>query len=196
MPVRHAGHKLLQLPPGFTALEAARPWEAALVLAKSDGPPGTLLHAPFGGLLEAALVLCPDQPVGDETVMRLATLAVHEALVALVPPESTVAVLCPGVLAVNRGELTTMAVARGPELADGAPAWMVLGLTLRVALHLDAPGQTAWLTDLAEEGVDIAAPALLESVCRHLLAWFNTWQDEGDAAIAQAWRVARTLQHA
>jgi stage V sporulation protein SpoVS len=190
MPSEPGVHKPLVLPPGFNALPSPQPWQAALAAAAADAAPGTLLHAPLGGLLDAALILAPDRPLGDGTMLQLASMAVRDAVAAVIPPENTVTIAAPGVLAVNRGDVATIAVASGPVLPDGAPAWLVLGFTVRVALRLEAPGVTPWQTDLAEEGAETSAAALLEAICRHLLAGFDLLQDVGEAAVARAWQAA------
>jgi biotin-(acetyl-CoA carboxylase) ligase len=187
--------KALSLPPVFTAEPEASPWHAALAQA-ADRPPGTLFYAPVTGLLECALILTPDQPVDDATVRRLATLAVLDTLIALAPAKTTVSILPSGKIAVNDGEVATLAVQRGPALPDGIPSWLVLGVTVRLDLRLQAPGLTPWLTDLAEEGVETSGATVLESICRHLLAAIDLWQTEGAPGIAQAWRAAHSLQPA
>ena len=180
-------HKVPLLPPGFSARRDAAPWTTALAAAEAGAAPGTLVHAMTGGLLEAALILTPDRPVDDGTVLRMAALAMIDTLVAIVAPETMVAAVSDGVVAVNRGEVATARIARGPALPDGGVAWLVLGLTIRVAVRLEAPGLTPWLTDLAEEGIDVDEAGLLESLCRHLLSQIDLWQAEGAAGIARAW---------
>ena len=183
-------HKGLELPPGFMALPAEAAWTTALSEAAAGASPGTLVYALAGGVLEAAFILAPDRPVDDAIVLRLGTLAARDALVAAVNPETVVAIVADGLVSVNDGEVATTTLARGPALPDGAPAWLVLGCTIRVALQLESPGLTPWLTDLAEEGIEISAMDLLGSVCRHLLAAIDLWYDEGDPGIERVWRTA------
>lgn len=187
---RSASHKALSLPPLFTARQAAQPWQAALADVAACPSPGLLIYAPISGLLEAAVVLTPDRPVDDETVLRLATLAVMDSVAALVPPKAMLAIVSTGVITLNQGEVAATRLARGPALADGVPAWFVLGFTVRLDLRLSAPGLTPWLSDLVEEGVEVSGPELLESMCRHLLAAIDLWQHEGEAGIDRAWRAA------
>lgn len=196
MPPRSDSHKALSLPPLFTARQTTDPWEAALFDVEANPSPGLLIYAPFSGLLEAALILTPDRPVEDETVFRLATLAVMDSLVALVPPKATVSIVSAGIIAVNQGEVATTRLARGPALSDGVPAWFVLGFAVRLDLRLSAPGLTPWLSDLAEEGIDVSGATLLESMCRHLLAAIDLWEHEGAAGIDRAWRAAHAMQQA
>jgi biotin-(acetyl-CoA carboxylase) ligase len=181
------GRALAALPPGFTAYEVAQPWKAALA-APADQQPGTVFHAPLGAMLDAAIILAPDPP-DAERVCRLATLAVRDAILAVVPPQIPVA-LTPGGVAVNGGAVAGIRLAAGPALTDGAPAWLAVGVSVRVALALDAPGLTPGQTDLAEEGVETTAAALLDSLCRHLLAGIDLWLDQGAAGIDRAWREA------
>lgn len=196
MTPRSDSHKALSLPPMFTAQHATDPWQTALTGVEASPSPGLLIYAPISGLLDAALILTPDRPVEDEAVLRLATLAMMDSLVALVPPKATVAIVAAGVIALNQGEVATTRLARGPALADGVPAWFVLGFTVRLDLRLSAPGLTPWLSDLAEEGIEVSGTALLESMCRHLLAMIDLWQHEGEAGIDRAWRAAHAMQPA
>jgi hypothetical protein len=189
MPVRPGDHKELVLPPGFCAVEIAQPWHAALHAA-ADTAPGTVMHAPLDGMLDAAIILTPDRPVQDQTVMQLGTLAVLDAIIAALPPKTTVAAGRAGTIAVNGGDVASIRMARGLPHPDGVPSWLVLGLTIRVALRLDAPGLTPWQTDLAEEGADITSAALLPDICRHLLGAIDLWLDAGAAGIERAWHAA------
>jgi biotin-(acetyl-CoA carboxylase) ligase len=179
------------LPPGFTAHPCETPWQGALAAAAAGGNPGTLFHAPIGDRLEAALILTPDQPVSDATALQLATLAVRDALLAVVPPELPVTAGSAGTVALNGGEVARVTLARGPQGAGRIPDWLVLGVTIRLAFRLDAPGLSPWLTDLAEEGIDVSGADLLEGVCRHLLSLIDLWTAEGAAGIARAWRDAQ-----
>jgi biotin-(acetyl-CoA carboxylase) ligase len=94
---------------------------------------------------------------------------------------------------VNQGEVATLRLARGTTAANAIPAWIVIGITVRVALNLPAPGLTPWQTDLAEEGAAISAAALLEGICRHLLAAIDLWNEHGAPGITRAWRAILPL---
>ena len=184
---------VLSLPTAFAAREAVAPRRAALADAQVGAPAGTLIHASIDGLLELALILTPDRAVDDETALRLATLAVMQTLLAIVPPKTPVAAPAPGVLAVDGGEVATVTLARGPALDGGIPAWFVLGVTVRLDLRMEEPGVTPHLTDLVELGIEASGAAVLESLCRHLLAMIDLWQTEGAPGIAAAWRTTCAL---
>lgn len=190
MPLRPDTDKTVLLPPGFVARQAEAPWRMALAQALEDPLPGSLFYSIESGLLEAALILTPDRPVDNETGLRLATLAVRETIVAIVPPETTVAAPLADAVAVNHGRVATTAIACGPALADAIPAWLVLGFTLRLDMKLEAPGATPWLSDLAEEGIDVSGPTLLESLCRHLLSGIDIWLSDGTVGVSRAWDAA------
>ena len=196
MPRCPVTHKVLRLPPGFNAREAHEPWRAAIAAAGAGQAPCTLFHAPIGRLLEAALILEPERPVDDETILRIGALAVANALIATVHPETAVTPLAGGVVALNYGEVATVKVARGPALADDIPSWLVLGLTIRMTLQLEAPGETHWITDLAEEGIDVEGADLLEAICKHLLSLIDLWSAEDAVGVARAWRDAGAAQPA
>jgi hypothetical protein len=168
--------KKLRLPPGFAAQYSGSPWAAAVAAADAGEAPGTLFYAVERGLLDAALILAPHRPVEDATVRGIGRQAMLDALAGLIPPGNSAVALTDETVAINGGAVGRVTIARGPAEADGTPVWLVLGFGVRLAVGLAAPGLTPWLTDLAEEGIEIAASALLESLCRHLLAGIDLWQ--------------------
>ena len=161
------------------------PWRAAIGAATAGADPGTVLHGPLDRRCDAAVILAPARAVTDQTVLQVAGLALREALLAVLPPQIPVD-LGPGTIAVNGAEAATLRLWRGP----GALPDLVLGFDIAVALGRADPGLDPSRTDLREEGVEVSGAELLGVVYRHLLAWLNVWDEDGDAAIAAAWAEA------
>ena len=149
--------------------------------------PGTVFHAPLERRCIAAVILAPARAVSDQTVLQIGGLALQEALLTVVPPQIAVTPET-AAITVNGAEAATLQIARAP---GSPPAWMVLGFDIAVSLGKLDPGLSPSHTDLAEEGAETNASELLELCCRHLVAWLNRWDEDGDAAIATAWQAAR-----
>ncbi len=177
------------LPPAFHAVQVADPWEAGLHAAAQGEEPGAVLHAPLGACCRAALILAPDRAVADELVLRLAGLALYDALSSLLPPGIPVVPALRSI-GVNGARAASMRVARPPDSTTATPDWLLLGFEVAVALRDPEPGRTPWRTDLAEEGSEASATQVLEVACRYLLVWFNRWHEDGDTAVGAAWRHA------
>lgn len=170
-------------------MQVADPWEAGLHAAAQGGEPGAVLHAPLGACCHAALILAPDRAVTDELVLRIAGLALHDALSSLLPPGIPVAPALRSI-GVNGAQAASMRLARAPDSPAETPDWLLLGFEVAVALRDPEPGRTPWRTDLAEEGSEASATQVLEVACRYLQVWINRWHEDGDAAIEAAWRHA------
>src|SRR5947209_12231836 len=100
------------LPPGFRAVPAADPWEAALQAAEQGGVPGTVMHAPLEARCHAAIQLAPDRPVADQALLSLAALALRDALSGLVPPEVSLELTLAHGIAVNGATAGSLRLAR------------------------------------------------------------------------------------
>ena len=76
---------------------------------------------------------------------------------------------------------------------EDVPGWMVAGLTLDLSVRTGS--EDVWrddggleYTSLAEEGGGfISRTRLVESVCRHFMAWVNRWEDDGFRPLHDLW---------
>jgi hypothetical protein len=172
------------LPPLFTAVTVGRDaFGAARGLASGGGEAGTLVIVEDREMLELAVVLEPDRPAADcFAALPIAMLALADALAAVGPPLKPVGFVWPHRLVLDGAEIGRARLALPKPSIDPLPAWLVVGLELR--LHFgagaDGPGRTPERTALAEEGFGEVTPsAIVEAFARHLLHWVHRWQEEG-----------------
>lgn len=184
------------LPPlmrGMVLSPADDPVAAAARAAASAGDgaeAGLVCLAPAPGSLGLAITLVPDVPLGSAIQMAHALLlAAGDAIGALAPPEVGVTCRWPAILLVNGGAAGRVRVAAPDRARDAVPAWLVIGLDLRL-LHdgADEPGHAPGETSLFEEGAGaLPAGRLAESVTRHFLSWLYRWESDGFAPLRDAW---------
>lgn len=142
--------------------------------------------------LDLAIVLEPEVAFASAVQMLpVMMVAVGDSIGSLTPPQVGVTFTWPNMVRINgavAGEVR--AAVAGKPAAETVPDWMVLGLTLRHRRTKSdpEPGEVPDITWLAEEGgAELTRTDLIESCCRHLLAWINAWQEEGFRAVHDAW---------
>lgn len=192
------GSGLPQLPPLFRLVPRrdGGAFAAACRDAEAGAEAGTLHWTRRTDLLDAAVVLEPDRPLADTRLAPcVAMLALADALVAHGPPNVKIALGgpegAPDRLLVNGGWIggVRFAVPEGTRDPD-VPGWAVVGFGVDTLGDPDddSPGRDPTRTALREEGFgELDAAELLESVARHLLAWMDVWENDGDAPILRAW---------
>jgi hypothetical protein len=183
-PVRPATPAAFDLPPSFTAVRTSRDaFGAARGLAFGGGEAGTLVVAENRDLLELAVVLEPDRPAADcFAALPVAMLALADALAAVGPPLKPVGFIWPHRLVLDGAEVGRARLALPKPSDEPLPAWLVVGLELRLRFGTgaDEPGRTPERTALAEEGFGEVTPtAIVEAFARHLLHSVHRWQEEG-----------------
>jgi biotin-(acetyl-CoA carboxylase) ligase len=142
--------------------------------------------------LDCAIVLEPE--VRRERALEMlyvAMVAFGDAFGAVAPPEVAVTYRWPQTILVNGAFVGDTPVAMADDTgADGAPAWLVVGadIALRDDSRKHEPGHDPGKTTLYDEGCgEITRTSLLESFCRHFLAWVHTWEQEGFASTHRIW---------
>ena len=195
----------LTLPPVFRAVTVDEDaFASARALAVAGGEAGTLVvtadaadPAPRG--LDLAVVLEPDRPAADcLAALPIAMLAMADALSALGPPLKTVGFVWPDRLVLDGAEVGAAQLALPLSSGEPVPAWLVVGLALRMRLDSEAaePGRTPDRTALHEEGFgEVTAADIVEAFARHLLHWVSRWQEEGLAPATRHYR-ARLVEPA
>jgi Biotin/lipoate A/B protein ligase family len=183
----------LDLPPPFRPIalrEAGDAFAHATAIAAEEGA-GTLVHVGRFDLVEFALVLEPDEPLGTARRAFYAGMAaLAEALAAHAPPEKLIHIEWPDALFVD-GALVGGARLAWPAGADeAAPAdWLVFGAMVRTALmggH--EPGLRPDSAALADEGFeDLGAGRLIESFARHFMVQLDSWNEQGFAPVARTY---------
>lgn len=170
-----------------------RPFEVACREAETGTlGAGDLVWARNLDRVQAALVLEPDVPPDRAREMLfVAMVAAGDAIGALAPPEVALTWDWPASLRANGGLIGGLSLALPEEMGDdGAPVWLVIGL--EIALRPDGrsaePGHDPDRTTLQDEGCgDLDRTGLIEAWARHLLAWIDTWQQDGFAPVHEAW---------
>ncbi len=193
------------LPPMFEAVTVTGDaFAAARSLAAGDGEAGTLVISAGVGsagdtVLDLAVVLEPDRPAADcFAVLPIAMLAMADVLASLGPPMKPVGFVWPHLLVLDGARVGRARLALPKPSDDRVPAWLVVGLELRLQFGdgSDEPGRTPERTALFEEGFgEVTATAIVEAFARHLLHRVNRWQEEGLAPATADYR-ARLVEPA
>ena len=186
-----------QLPPLLTAVKvpAGQNVMAKALASAATAEVGTAFYGEDAKVMELAIVLGPEVPLRQAGQMLYALMiGVGDAIGALAPPEVVVTYQLPGYVLLNRGRAGAVWIAADPAAGrEDVPSWMVVGVTIDMAVRTGS--EEAWLdsmgleyTSLAEEGAGfISRTRLVESICRHFMAWINRWQDDGFRPLHDLW---------
>jgi len=185
--------RTLDLPPPFRLVvlrEVGDAFAHASAHAAELGA-GTLVFVGRFDLAEFAVVLEPDQPLATARLAFYAGMvALGDVLAASAPPEKPITIEWPDSIYVDGGLVGGGRLA-WPERADeqAAPDWLVFGAAIRtVSMSGEDAGLHPLATALEEEGFsDAGSTELVEGFARHLMAALDRWQEDGFAAIAQAY---------
>jgi biotin-(acetyl-CoA carboxylase) ligase len=151
---------------------------------------GLVTYGTGADIIEAALVLAPEVPLGKAMAMLpLAAIGYQNALGALAPPEVAVHLEWAGGLRLNGAACGVFRVAASTNDPTKVPDWLVVGFQVPFLPDSDEMGYAPDRTALAAEGcAEVAADQLIESWARHTLHWINRWESEGNRAIHADWR--------
>ena len=182
----------LVLPPAFTGLVTAAPFDAAdqacRLAEAGEAEAGTLLLEEREDLIAFAVVLAPTEPLATaRRAFFVGMQALADAVGSFGPPEIPVTFHWPDTLNFNGARLGGGAL-RWPEACDEAevPDWLVFSAMLIVSKRAAGdPGLTPDSTALEEEGFPAdLREALVESFARHLTKAFEIWSEDGFARSA------------
>ena len=186
-----------QLPPLLTAVKvpSGQNVMAKALASGATAEVGTAFYGEDKDVTDIALVLGPEVPLRKAGQMLYAMMiGVGDAIGALAPPEVIVAYQLPGYVLLNRGRAGVVWIAADPAAGrEDVPSWMIVGVRIDMTVRTD--DEDAWrdasgleYTSLAEEGAGfISRTRLIESICRHFLAWVNRWQDDGFRPLHDLW---------
>ena len=186
-----------QLPPLLTAMAVPEGQDVAAkaLAAVATAEVGTVLYSEAADVVDLAIILGPEVPLRRAGQMLYALMiGAGDAIGALAPPEVVVSYQLPGYILLNRGRAGRIWVAADPAAGrEDVPGWMVAGLTLDLSVRTGS--EDVWrddggleYTSLAEEGGGfISRTRLVESVCRHFMAWVNRWEDNGFRPLHDLW---------
>lgn len=198
----------LDLPPPFrlTRLrEAGDAFAHASAHADELGA-GSLVFVGRFDIAEFAVVLEPEEPLAEARRCFYAGMtALADALAALAPPETPIAIDWPDAIEIGAGLVGGGRLALPRDAGEDAiPDWLVFGAMVRLVwLRSDAAADPR-ATALAEEGFGIVdAGRLAEGFARHLMRTIERWQDgelaeverEYAARLRPAHGVVQTIGH-
>ena len=178
-------------PPLLRGEEAADPFAKAVSRALTGADPGLLVWSRRADLMQAAIVLAPEQPLERAVGVYLAApVALGDALGALAPPEVAVHYTWPGGVLVNGARCGRVRAAAAATEPGAVPDWLVLGVEMPFLPPDERDGgERPDETCLFAEGCgDVMPLPLIESWSRHLLVWINHFVDDGIAPLHAAWR--------
>jgi len=160
--------------------------------AKAGAGAGTLVWSQRLDRFDAAVVFEPEMPLAKARLaLYAAMLSVADALGALGPPNKPITFTWPDRIHVDAGFVGGVRLVEPAGTAGtDTPDWLVAGVVLRMENPAwnDNPGKDPDRTALYEEGFgEVAVPALVESVSRHLLNWTSRWLDEGPDPMLMDW---------
>lgn len=174
-------------------LEAGQdPRAEARLRAAAGADPATLLWTPGDDNLVCAVVLAPDSPLEQATLVNfVGAVALGDAIGQVVQAGVDVTFEWPNRVLANGGLVAEVAV-DAPEGASGGavPDWLVASFVLSVMPHRkgDFDRDDLSHTTLYEEGsFDVTPAAMLEVFARYFLNWVNRWQEDGFAVVRTSW---------
>jgi hypothetical protein len=181
--------RALDLPPPFRLVALREAGDAARHASAHAGElgAGTLVFVGRFDLAEFAVVLEPEEPLADaRRVFYAGMVALVDALAALAPPETPIAIDWPDAVAVDGGLVGGGRLLWPDTAEDAVPDWLVFGAAIRiVSMSRDGPGLHKLSTALADEGFgDIGAERLVEGFARHLMTALERWREAAFAQLA------------
>lgn len=192
-PVNRPYARSLDLPPPYRSVRLREVGDAfahACANAAALGA-GTLVSVGRFDLEEFAVVLEPDTPLASARLTFYAGMvALGDALAALGPPETPIAIEWPDAIYVDGGLVGGGRLGWPASTSEQAtPDWLVFGAAIRtVSMSESEPGLHPLATALADEGFgDVGSGRLAEGFARHLMVALDRWQDGGLMPIAKAY---------
>lgn len=180
----------LDLPPPFRLLRLREVGDAFAHASAHAGElgAGSLVFVGRFDLAEFAVVLEPEEPLVEARRCFYAGMnALADALAALAPPETPIAIEWPDAIAVDQGLVGGGRLA-WPQYAveNAVPDWLVFGAMIRLVWMRNETGSHPQATALAEEGFGIIdAARFAEAFARHLMVGIDRWQEGEFGLIAQ-----------
>ncbi|MCP4935148.1 MAG: hypothetical protein GY927_13330 [bacterium] len=138
-----------------------------------------------------AIVLEPeDKSTKACQILPVALDALGNSVATLAPPKVAITYDWPNQIRANGAKVAVARCAISTTDVDKIPDKLVIGFSIRL-LHDPAdkePGENPEFTTLGEEGCpELTSNDLIESLCRHLLAAINGWQNDGLASYQRMW---------
>lgn len=185
--------RMIDLPPPFRLVMLREVGDAFAYTSAhaAELGAGTLVFVGGFHLAEFAVVLEPEAHLESaRRIFYAGMAALADALSALAPPETPIAIEWPDRIKIGRG-LVGGARLGWPQFADESarPDWLVFGAVVRLISRKSEAASLgpAW-TALAEEGFDeVSAERVVAGFARHLMVMIDRWQEDDFASIAQSY---------
>lgn len=191
-----SGLSSLDLPPGFHARGFRELKDAFIEAQRLAGDEGgglvTFIHR--FDTVEFALVIEPDEPLcSARRAVYAAMNALADIIAAYCPPERAITFGWPDTIKLDQGVIggVRLAAPKGTG-EEEVPDWLVIGLMVRLFVPIAGEAQHEFDTvftegtSLATEGFEMLdGGVMIEGFCRHLLYYFDQWQERGFLPVGQ-----------
>ncbi len=183
-----------QLPPLLSAEKVSNDIDVfqKAISSATTSETGTVFYSEKNEMVDIAILLNPEvNQKKCNQMLYVLIVAAGDAIGALAPPEVMVTHSFPGYIYLNKGEAGVVNFAIDSQNEENqVPEWLVLGLKLKLKqfedMEKDHPDPD--ITSLETEGAGfISRIRLIESICRHFLAWINQWEEDGFAPVVKMW---------
>ena len=183
-----------QLPPLLKAEKVSKEIDVfqKAISSSKKSETGTVFYSEKNDIVDLAILLNPEVSQKKcNQMIYVITVAAGDAIGALAPPEVIVTHSFPGYIYLNKGEAGVVNFAIDKQKNDSdIPEWLILGfqLKLKQSTKIEEDHPDPDVTSLETEGAGfISRTRMIESVCRHFLAWLNQWEDEGFGPVIKMW---------
>jgi len=157
-------------------------WIAAVAQTAGRGRRGRTWMSPPGNLHASLLLTDPSPSAAAPQLAFVAGLAVHDACAALAPGlAESLALKWPNDMLCHGAKIAGILIE-----GEGEPVTVAIGIGVNCRHHPSTVERPA--TDFAEQGADVAAPALLQALGPTMAARLRQWdRGTGFAAIRAGW---------
>ncbi|MCK1626809.1 hypothetical protein IVA98_27385 [Bradyrhizobium sp. 160] len=184
--------RVLDLPPGFNSVllrESGDAFAHGLAIAAQAGA-GTLISVGRYDLVELGVVLEPSEPLlSARRALFVGMNAIADAIAAYCPPQREVTFTWPDSIFFSEGLLGGLRLGWPKDCAEtDVPAWLVLGVMLRVVdLSIESGAMPSTVSLMGEGFEMLHTDAIVGSFARHLLIGFDQWTETGFDSVARAY---------
>ena len=179
------GHALLLKEDSFAT--------ACKLASKQEADAGDVFWTHDALRVDLAIVLEPEGAMNTAgQIFPVCVDALGNCLGVLAPPKVAITYDWPGLVRANGSKVATARAAVTTLAPDQTPDRIVVGFSVR--LHHDPneaePGENPDVTTLGEEGCpELTSTQFIETLCRHLLAAIDGWQNDGFGNYQRMWQL-------
>lgn len=147
---------------------------------------GKSWYSPAGNLHCAIIVEPEYDNVIAEQLLYVAAISAGTAVADLLTPMTGLRYRWPNHIYINDLK-SGMLQLRAPSDDSERYRWLAIGVNVNVSEHPPNPEPERFNSIHASGARDVEVGVLLETYCRHFLAFINRWADEGFDAARKAW---------